>query len=440
MMKFIGFIIFMNFMLFKNNMIMFYYNLCYLSSLMMIFNYMFKDNIYFNMSMMFSFDYYSIWLIILNSWVIGLMMMCLMKKELMKMIMFINLMMILMLFFSSIDLLVFYMWFEISLIPTFMLIIYWGLNKERTSAAYYLMMYMLFISFPFLLYMFNMYFYSMSFKFSLMNLVMNYYHFNVWSFIMIYMAFFIKMPIYLLHVWLPKAHVEAPVYGSMILAAILLKMGSYGLIRLMEMLLYSSIKYMYVIFCIGILGSMLISVLCMAQIDMKSLVAYSSVVHMNLMLCSMGTFFKLGFISSYIMMISHGLCSSGLFYMVNLYYERTSSRLLILNKGMLSKLPLFSMWWFLFCAANFSFPFSLNFISEILTLGVILSWDLILMIYLFIICFFSGAYSLYLYSYVQHGHFYVELYFISSLFKEFMVLIIHFFPLIFMLLNLIMFM
>jgi len=150
-------------------------------------------------------------------------------------------------------------------------------------------------------------------------------------------------------------------------------------------------------------------------------------------------FFKLGFIRGYIIIVSHGLCSSGLFYIVNLYYERTTRRLLILNKGILNRLPSFSIWWFLFCVANFSFPFSLNFISEILTLGVILNWDLVLIIYLFIICFFRGAYSLYLYSYIQHGGFYLEIFFISRLFKEFIVLIIHFFPLIFLLLNLIIF-
>jgi len=157
------------------------------------------------------------------------------------------------------------------------------------------------------------------------------------------MAFFIKIPIYFFHVWLPKAHVEAPVYGSIILAAILLKIGRYGLIRLIEILLYSSIIYIYVIFCVGIMGRILISMLCLVQIDIKRLVAYSSVVHINLILCSLGTFFKLGFNRGYIIIISHGLCSSGLFYIVNLYYERTTRRLLILNKGILSRLPSFSI-------------------------------------------------------------------------------------------------
>jgi len=293
MIKFISLIIFINFILFKNNIIIFYYNLCYLSSLIIIFNYIFKDNIYFNIRIIFRFDYYSIWLIILSRWVIGLILICLIKGESLKIIIFINLILVLILFFSSIDLIIFYMWFEISLIPTFIVITYWGLNKERINAAYYLIIYILFISFPFLLYIFNMYFYRIRFKFRLIILVINYYHFNIYGFIIIYIAFFIKMPIYFFHVWLPKAHVEAPVYGSIILAAILLKIGRYGLIRLIEILLYSRITYIYIIFCVGIMGRILISILCLVQIDIKRLVAYSSVVHINLMLCSLGTFFFL---------------------------------------------------------------------------------------------------------------------------------------------------
>lgn len=439
MIKFLGLIIFINFILFKNNMIIFYYNLCYLLSLIIIFNYIFKDNIWFNIRLIFRFNYYSIWLLILNRWVIGLILICLIKGELIKIIIFINLILVLILFFFSIDLFMFYLCFEIRLIPTFLLIIYWGVNKERVRAAYYLVMYILFISFPFLLYIFNIYLYRLSFKFRLINLVINYYEFRIWGFIIIYLAFFIKIPIYLLHIWLPKAHVEAPVYGSIILAAVLLKIGRYGLIRLIEILLNRRIKYIYMIFCIGITGRVLIRILCIIQVDIKRLVAYSSVVHINLILCSIVTFFKLGFIGRYIIIISHGLCSSGLFYIVNLYYERTSSRLLILNKGILRMLPSLGIWWFLFCVANFSFPFSLNFIREILILRVILNWDLILIFYLFIICFFRGAYSLYLFSYIQHGNFYQELTFIHRLFKEFIILFIHFFPLIFILLNLIIF-
>nr|YP_010872857.1 NADH dehydrogenase subunit 4 [Pheidole pieli]WGV34046.1 NADH dehydrogenase subunit 4 [Pheidole pieli] len=441
MMKFVLMMMCMNLMLVKNWMLMFYYNLCYLMSFMVIFMYMYKDLKWISISLMFSSDYYSIWLIILSLWILSLMMMCMDDLKIVKMMMFLLLLFSLIMFFLSMDLILFYLMFEISLIPTFFMIVYWGSNLERVNAAYYLLLYMLLISFPLLVYIFKMYLYGLTLKFSLMLLVMEIYEFNFWGYIVIYMAFFIKMPMYIVHVWLPKAHVEAPVYGSMILAGVLLKMGSYGLIRLLEIFFKSSLKYNYIIFSVGIVGSLLVGMACLVQIDMKSLVAYSSVVHMNLMLCSMMTLFNLGFLSSYIMMISHGLCSSGLFYMVNLYYSRTKSRLLILNKGLISKLSIFMLWWFLLCVSNFSFPFSVNFISEILMLMTVMTWDNFMMIYLMMICFFSSAYSLYLFSYVQHGvvNDMGEIYNSGSI-KEFLVLIMHFFPLGMFLLNLIIFM
>jgi NADH-ubiquinone oxidoreductase chain 4 len=141
---------------------------------------------------------------------------------------------------------------------------------------------------------------------------------------------------------LPKAHVEAPVYGSMILAGVLLKMGGYGLIRLIMIFFKLRIKYNYYIISLRIVGGMLIRLVCLVQVDIKILVAYSSVVHINLIVCSLLTIFKLGFIRSYIIIISHGLCSSGLFYIVDLYYKRTFSRLLFLNKGMMGKLRILS--------------------------------------------------------------------------------------------------
>nr|YP_010266088.1 NADH dehydrogenase subunit 4 [Messor structor]UHY95049.1 NADH dehydrogenase subunit 4 [Messor structor] len=438
MMKFFFIIMFLMLMMIKNKMLMFYYNLCYLVSFMMMFLYLFKDNIWTNISFYFSMSNYSIMLIILSMWILGLMMMCLDKMEIYKMIIFMFLMFMLIFFFSSMDLMLFYFSFEVSLIPTFFLILFWGSNPERVSAAYYLLMYMLLFSFPLLVYIMDMYIYGMTLKFSLMLIIMEYYVFNFWTFMMVYMAFFIKMPIYLFHIWLPKAHVEAPVYGSMILAGVLLKMGSYGLLRLMEIFI-SSIKYSYIIFSISIIGSLLVSMMCLVQVDMKSLVAYSSVVHMNMMICSLMTMCKLGFLSSYIMMVSHGLCSSGLFYMVNLYYKRTYSRLLFLNKGMLSLLPSLSLWWFLLCVINFSFPFSINFFSEIMMLGVIMNWEISMMFYLMLICFFSSAYSLYLFSYIQHGNYFMENKFLSSLVKENIVLIMHLYPLIMLLLNMIFF-
>jgi len=184
-----------------------------------------------------------------------------------------------------------------------------------------------------------MYIYGMTIKFRLIVIVISNYNITFWGFLIIYIAFFIKIPIYLFHVWLPKAHVEAPVYGSMVLAGVLLKIGRYGLIRLIEIFYKVGAKYGYIIFRIGIIGRIIIRILCLVQVDMKSMVAYSSVVHINLILCSLITFYKVGILGRYVIIISHGLCSSGIFFIVNLYYERSGRRLLFLNKGMIRNLP-----------------------------------------------------------------------------------------------------
>lgn len=142
---------------------------------------------------------------------------------------------------------------------------------------------------------------------------------------------------------MPKAHVEAPVYGSMILAAILLKLGGYGLYRII-MIVKINFILIEILISIGLVGSLLVSLLRIIQVDIKSLVAYSSVVHINLIMVSILILIKIGRLRSIIIIISHGVCSSGLFYMVNFYYERTSRRLLILNKGIINYIPTITIW------------------------------------------------------------------------------------------------
>nr|YP_009499401.1 NADH dehydrogenase subunit 4 [Ganisa cyanogrisea]AWT58432.1 NADH dehydrogenase subunit 4 [Ganisa cyanogrisea] len=432
MMKFLFMMLFMIPLCFKKKM----FWLVQMLLLFMVFLFMNLNlNIvnFFNISYMFSFDIISYGLVLLSMWICSLMIMA--SENLLKVNFYFNfflfnvmiLLIMLYLTFSVMNLFMFYMFFEGSLIPTLMLIIGWGYQPERMQASIYLLFYTLFVSLPLLIGIF--------YVFKEMNSMMIYFlKFFDLSYYLLYismvMAFLVKMPMYFVHLWLPKAHVEAPVSGSMILAAIMLKLGGYGLLRVLIFLQKVNLKLNYCWVIISLLGGFYISLKCFCQVDMKSLIAYSSVAHMSIVIGGIMVMNYWGFMGAYILMIGHGLCSSGMFCLANINYERLSSRSLFINKGMMNFMPSMSLWWFLLVSSNMAAPPSLNLMGEISLINSLLSWSWFLMILLMMISFFSAGYSLYLYSYIQHGKYYVGLYsFYMGSSREYLLLMLHWLPL-----------
>nr|QHD26839.1 NADH dehydrogenase subunit 4 [Idaea effusaria] len=432
MMKFIFLLTFMIPLCFMNNM----FWMVQMFLFLMIFLFMNSSvyiNSFFNMSYMYSCDIMSFGFILLSIWICVLMIMS--SENLFKMNYYVNfflfnvliLLLLLILTFSVMNMFMFYLFFEGSLIPTLMLIIGWGYQPERIQAGMYLLFYTLFVSLPLLLGIF----YLLNMKNCINMYMLKFFNLNYYLlYLSMIMAFLVKMPMYMSHLWLPKAHVEAPVSGSMILAGIMLKLGGYGLIRLMIFLQQINMKMNYIWIIISLVGGFYISLKCFCQVDIKSLIAYSSVSHMGMVIGGIMVMNYWGFMGSYFMMIGHGLCSSGMFCLVNIMYERLHSRSLLINKGFINFMPSMSLWWFLLLSSNMSAPPSLNLMGEIMLINSMMSWSFMSMLMLMLISFFSAGYSLYLYSYTQHGKLYYGIYsFYMGVSREYLLLFLHWFPL-----------
>lgn len=311
----------------------------------------------------------------------------------------------LLIIFSVLDIIIFYIFFESVLIPMFLIIGIWGSRKRKIRANYLFFLYTLFGSVLMLMAILYIYFTAGTSDYQILLLTQPF-NLNLQKILWIafFIGFAIKVPMFPFHIWLPEAHVEAPTSGSVVLAGILLKLGTYGFIRfLIPLFPLASIYFTPFVYILGLIGIVYTSLTAIRQTDLKKIIAYASVAHMNLVIIGLFTLNLYGIEGSILQMIGHGIISSALFLCIGVLYDRHHTRLLSYYSGLAFTMPLFAIIFLIFTLANIAVPGTGSFISELLILIGLSQHN-------YFITFFSATgmvlgaiYSLWLYNRVMFG-------------------------------------
>ena len=336
------------------------------------------------------------------------------------------------------DLLLFYIFFEAILIPMFLIIGTLGSRSRKIRATFLLFFYTLIGSLLMLIAI--LYIYKVTGTLSLEYLIT--YSFPTVEQHFLWLAFFLsfasKIPMFPFHIWLPEAHVEAPTIGSVILAGILLKLGVYGFLRIsLTLFPEASLFFSPLVYILCLIGIIFSSLTAIRQTDIKRIIAYSSIAHMNLVVLGLFSFSLIGIEGSILQSINHGFVSGGMFLLVGILYDRYHSRLLYYYGGLVHTMPFFSFFFFCFTLANIALPGTSSFVGEFLILCGLYKLNILISILSTTGVIICSIYSLWLYNRLVFGN--LKIYYTKQFkdlnFRESFILLFLLIPVIFLGLN-----